>query len=256
MSLKIASYNVNGIRAAIKKGLDEWVESAAPDILCIQETKAHKEQVNTAALEALGYHQYWHSAQKKGYSGVAIFTRLEPKEVITGFGIEQYDAEGRMIRADFDDWTLLNCYFPSGTSGTARQDFKIQFLDDIFEWMHELRKERPNLILVGDYNIAHNEIDIHNPKGNKNNSGFLPEERAWMTKWFESGFTDTFRHLNPEKVEYSWWSYRANARANNKGWRIDYQSVTKSLKSQLIKAHHIGDAKHSDHCPVWLEIDL
>ena len=256
MSIKIASYNVNGIRAAQKKGLEEWVKETDPDILCIQETKAHKEQVNTKVFEEMGYHHFWYSAQKRGYSGVAIFTKQEPTAVQTGFGIEAYDAEGRMIRADFGDWTLLNCYFPSGTSGTVRQDFKMKFLDDIYKWMHELKKERDQLILVGDYNIAHNEIDIHNPKGNKNNSGFLPEEREWMTKWFESGFTDTYRFLNPEKVEYSWWSYRANARANNKGWRIDYQSVTDNLKDKLIKAYHVNDAKHSDHCPVWLEIDL
>ena len=256
MALKIISYNVNGIRAAMKKGLDEWIGSEKPDVLCVQETKAYKEQVNTQAFEDLGYHQYWHSAQKKGYSGVAIFSKVEPDNVVEGFDIEKYDAEGRMIRADFGDWTLLNCYFPSGTSGDIRQDFKMEFLDDIYNWMHELRKERPNLILVGDYNIAHNEIDIHNPKGNKNNSGFLPEERDWMSKWFESGFTDAFRSLNPEKVEYSWWSYRANARANNKGWRIDYQSVTDNLKGKLVSARQLNEAKHSDHCPVMVEIDL
>lgn len=256
MPTKIISYNVNGIRAAQKKGFEEWVASENPDIICVQETKAHKEQVNTQEMEAMGYHQFWHSAQKKGYSGVAIFSRYKPDQVVEGFGIEKYDIEGRMIRADYGDWTLLNCYFPSGTSGDIRQDFKMEFLDDIFNWMHELKQERPNLILVGDYNIAHTEIDIHNPKGNKNNSGFLPEEREWMTKWFDSGFTDAFRHLNPEKIEYSWWSYRANARANNKGWRIDYQSVTDNLVEKLIAAKQLGEAKHSDHCPVLVEIDL
>jgi exodeoxyribonuclease-3 len=256
MPIKIASYNVNGIRAALKKGLDEWLGTAQPDILCVQETKAHKDQVNTGVFEELGYHQYWHSAQKKGYSGVAVFSKMKPDNIITGFGIEKYDDEGRMIRTDFGDWTLLNCYFPSGTSGDIRQDFKMEFLDDIFHWMQDLKKERPNLILVGDYNIAHNEIDIHNPVGNKNNSGFLPEERAWMTKWFDNGFTDAFRTLEPETVEYSWWTYRANARANNKGWRIDYQSVTDNLQDKLVSSRHLNEAKHSDHCPVVLEINL
>ena len=182
-------------------------------------------------------------------------SKQTPDLIKEGMGIEKYDTEGRLIRTDFGDWTLLNCYFPSGTRGGVRQDFKFEFLEDIYNWIQTLRKERSKIILVGDYNIAHEEIDIHNPKSNKNNSGFLPEERAWMTKWFDD-FTDTYRFLQPEKVEYSWWSYRANARANNKGWRIDYQSVTNNLKEQLKEAYHISDAMHSDHCPVYIEIDL
>ncbi|MEM1320034.1 MAG: exodeoxyribonuclease III [Bacteroidota bacterium] len=256
MSKKIISYNVNGIRAAMKKGLTEWLAAADCDILCVQETKAHKEQVNLAPFEDMNYHHHWHSAEKKGYSGVATFSRQAPDQVIEGCGIEKYDREGRILRSDFGDWSLLNCYFPSGTSGDERQAFKMEFLNDFFQWIGELRKERPQLIIVGDYNIAHTEIDIHNPKGNKKSSGFLPEEREWMTKWFDNGFTDSYRHLNPELVQYSWWSYRANARANNKGWRIDYQSVTDNLKDQLQSATHLKDAVHSDHCPVYLEIDL
>ena len=254
--LKIISYNVNGIRAAIKKGLVEFVAANDYDMICLQETKARPEQVDMSPFEALGYQHFWESAEKKGYSGVAILTKKQPDLVVNGMGISDYDNEGRMIRTDFGDLTLLNCYFPSGTSGTIRQDFKYQFLDDIYNWIEELKKERKQIILVGDYNIAHTEMDIHNPKSNKKNSGFLPEERAWMTKWFESGMVDSYRHLNPEKVEYSWWSYRANARANNKGWRIDYQSVTENLKDKLVEAYHIENARQSDHCPVYLKINV
>ncbi|GAB5555201.1 MAG: exodeoxyribonuclease III [Saprospiraceae bacterium] len=256
MSTSIVSYNINGIRAGLRKGLAEWLFENPADILCIQETKAQQEQVDVQALEALGYQHFWHSAEKKGYSGVAIFTKQKPDLVKVGCGIEKYDREGRILRADFGDWTLLNCYFPSGTSGDERQAFKMDYLADFQNWINELKKERPQLIIVGDYNIAHTEMDIHNPKGNKKTSGFLPEEREWMTQWFAGGFTDAFRSLNPDKVEYSWWSYRANARANNKGWRIDYQSVTDNLKDRLIKAYQMTDAVHSDHCPVYLEVDL
>ena len=254
--LKIISYNVNGIRAAMKKGLVEFVADNDFDIVCLQETKAQADQVDMAPFEALGYQHYWHSAQKKGYSGVATLCKSTPSLIQYGLGISQYDDEGRVLRTDFDDVTLLNCYFPSGTTGTVRQDFKYQFLDDVYDWVEELRKTRSQLILVGDYNIAHEEIDIHNPKSNKNNSGFLPDERAWMTKWFSNGMVDSFRYLNPEKVEYSWWSYRANARANNKGWRLDYQSVTESLRDKIVEAYQICDAMQSDHCPVYLRIDV
>ncbi|MCG8328169.1 MAG: exodeoxyribonuclease III [Chitinophagales bacterium] len=253
----IISYNINGIRAALKKGLAEWMKETDPSILCVQETKAHPEQVSDRhVFESMGYHQYWHSAEKKGYSGVAIFTKEKPDQIIEGCGNPLYDSEGRIIRADYGDWTLLNCYFPSGTSGDVRQDFKMGFLDFFQNWINELKKERPNLIIVGDYNIAHTEIDIHDPVRNKKNSGFLPEEREWMTKWFESGFTDAYRHLNPEKVEYSWWSYRAQARARNKGWRIDYQSVSDTLKDKLQDSFQMNQAVHSDHCPVYVKIAL
>jgi len=254
--MRIISYNVNGIRAAMKKGLVEWIAEHDFDIICIQETKARLEQVDMAPFEALGYQHHWFSAEKKGYSGVLTLSKATPSLIQTGMGMEQYDKEGRLIRTDFGDWTLLNCYFPSGSSGDIRQDVKFEFLKDLYDWISELKKERPKIILVGDYNIAHEEIDIHNPKGNKKNSGFLPEERAWMTKWFNNGFTDAFRFLQPEKVEYSWWSYRANARANNKGWRIDYQSVTDNMKEQLVEAYHFKDAVHSDHCPVYVEINV
>ena len=254
MTKNIVSYNVNGIRAALRKGLAEWLSEIEVDILCLQETKALKEQVDIESLKEQGFHDYWYSAEKKGYSGVAIFSKQEPNQVIYGCGIEAYDREGRIIRADWGDLTLLNCYFPSGTSGEERQAFKMEFLKDFQDWVNTLKKERPNLIVVGDYNIAHTEIDIHDPVRNKKNSGFLPEERAWMSQWLESGFKDAFRYSHHEKVEYSWWTYRANARANNKGWRIDYQSVATPIADQIVDAGHYSDAVHSDHCPVWLKI--
>ncbi len=256
MSTKIISYNLNGIRAAIKKGFVEWVSQNDFDMICIQETKAQPDQVDLSGLEALGYHAHWHSAIKKGYSGVLILSKVKPDYVEVGCGIELSENEGRIIRADFGDTTLLNIYFPSGTSGDIRQNIKMQFLDDVFGWVHELKKKRQKIILVGDYNIAHTENDIHNPKGNKKNSGFLPEEREWMTKWFDNGFTDSFRQAHPERTEYSWWSFRANARANNKGWRIDYQSVTNNLKEKIVDCYHLTDVVHSDHCPVYMEIEL
>ncbi len=253
---EIISYNVNGIRAALKKGFDQWLADNGFDIVCLQETKAHQEQVEVEIFENLGYHHHWFSAEKKGYSSVAIFSKQKPDHVEVGCGIEKYDREGRIIRADFGDVTILNCYFPSGTSGEERQAFKYDFLDDFFKWVKKLKKKRPKLIIVGDYNIAHTEMDIHNPKTNKKSSGFLPEEREWLTKWFDSGFTDAFRHLHPEMEEYSWWSYRANARNNNKGWRIDYQSVTENMKDQIVEARQLTEVKHSDHCPVWLKMDF
>jgi exodeoxyribonuclease-3 len=254
--MRIISYNVNGLRSAITKGFIDWLASGPCDVICMQEIKAHKENVDFAAIEALGFHTYWFPAQKKGYSGVAIFSKIEPSFVQYGNGIMQSDAEGRVIRADFGDVTLINAYFPSGSSGEERQTYKYQWLAEFYEYIDALKKERPNLIITGDYNICHKPIDIHNPVSNKDSSGFLPEERAWMDKWFESEFVDTFRHFNPDPHHYSWWSFRANSRANNKGWRIDYITVSKSLESKLKGAAIYPDVKHSDHCPVFAEIDI
>lgn len=254
--MRIVSYNVNGIRSAMNKGLVDWLATQQIDILCLQETKAQPDQVDFAPFEELGYQHYWNSAEKKGYSGVATLTRVTPDQVIAGCGTEQYDREGRILRTDFGDWTLLNCYFPSGTTGDVRQDFKMEFLTDFQAWVETLRQSRPQLIIVGDYNIAHEPIDIHDPVGNKKSSGFLPEERDWMTQWLATGFIDTFRTLHPGKVEYSWWSFRANARANNKGWRIDYQAATENLRDRLQTATHLMDVVHSDHCPVLVDFDL
>lgn len=252
--MKIITYNVNGIRAAINKGLFDWVENENPDILCLQETKASADQVDIQKLRELGYSDCWFSAEKKGYSGVLTLSKVPVVSTIQGCGIPEYDFEGRILRTDYENFTLLNCYFPSGTSGDVRQEVKMRFLDDFYEWIKTAEVPSGNLIVVGDYNIAHTEIDIHNPKGNKNTSGFLPEEREWMTKWFDSGFIDSYRFLEPEKVEYSWWSYRFNARAQNKGWRIDYISVSESLKDKLLDGRHLNDVMHSDHCPVVLNL--
>lgn len=253
-TVNLISYNVNGIRAAIKKGLADWLKQEDIDIVCIQELKAQKDQIEVELFEKLGYKHYWFPAEKKGYSGVGILSTIEPDNVEYGMGIEKYDREGRVLRADFGDITLLSTYFPSGSSGDERQDFKMEFLKDYFDFIQNLKKTRPNIILSGDYNICHEAIDIHNPVGNKNSSGFLPEERAWMDLFFESGFIDTFRYFNKEPHHYSWWSYRANARANNKGWRIDYNSVTNPMKEKILEAKILPDVHHSDHCPVFLKV--
>ncbi len=252
--MKIISYNVNGIRAALKKGFLDWMQEENPDVLCLQELKAMPEQIEPF-YEALGYKMYCETAEKKGYSGVAILSKEEPKHVEYGCGNDLYDSEGRVIRADYDNFSVMSVYMPSGTSGDIRQDFKYEWLDFFFDYAHEIAQSQPNLVISGDYNIAHNEIDIHNPVSNKNSSGFLPEERAWLSKFINSGFTDTFRIFNPDPHHYSWWSYRANARANNKGWRIDYQMTSENLKDRLRSASILPGAKHSDHCPIVLEID-
>lgn len=253
--MRIISYNVNGIRAAIKKGFVEWLQTDPADIICLQETKATQDDVNMDAIRALGYHDFWFSAQKKGYSGVAVFTKIKPDKVITGNGHTTSDEEGRVIQLDFGDLRLINAYFPSGTSGDHRQSFKYEWLDEFYKYVNKLRKTRPNIILCGDYNIAHKEIDIHDPKGNKNTTGFLPEEREWLTKFLESGWIDTFRAFHEEPHRYSWWSQRfPSVRLNNKGWRIDYITATEPLRSRLKDAEIYPDVKHSDHCPVYLEI--
>ena len=253
--MRIISYNVNGIRAAIKKGFLDWLKTNPADIICVQETKALKEDVDHKPFNELGYYDYWFSAQKKGYSGVAVFTKIKPDNVEYGNGHGPSDDEGRVIQLDFGDIRLINAYFPSGTSGDERQDFKYQWLDEFYKWINQLKKKKPNLILLGDYNIAHTEIDIHDPKGNKKSSGFLPEERAWMTKFLESGWVDTFRTVHPEPHRYSWWSQRfPSVRLNNKGWRIDYINVTEPLSNRIKDAEIYPDVKHSDHCPVYLEL--
>lgn len=254
--MRIISYNVNGIRAAIKKGFAEWLLTDPADIICLQESKATQEDVDPSIFEKAGYHSYWFTAQKKGYSGVVILTKIKPDAVHYGSNMEQSDMEGRVIRADFGDITLVNAYYPSGTSGDERQAYKYIWLEEFQTFLHELKKTRPNLIVVGDYNIAHEAIDIHDPKGNKKSSGFLPEERAWMTQFLNSGWIDSFRHLHPEATgAYSWWSQRfPSVRLNNKGWRIDYICVTESLGKQLKAAAIYPDVKHSDHCPIYAEI--
>ena len=252
--MKIISYNVNGIRAALKKGFGQWLEEESPDVICLQETKALKEQVDTALFDHLGYHHHWHSAEKKGYSGVAILSKKAPDRVDAGCGIDYIDAEGRVLRADFGDVSVFSLYFPSGSAGDTRQEVKMRFLVDFHEWIKNIRTERPNLVLSGDYNICHQAIDIHDPVRNAAVSGFLPEERQWVTDFLADGFVDSFRERVKEPDHYSWWSYRANARANNKGWRIDYNMLSEPLAYRLKHSAILPEVKHSDHCPILVEL--
>lgn len=253
--MKIISYNVNGIRAAISKGFLDWLQQANPDVICLQEIKATEDQIPVMEIQLAGYpYQYYFSAQKKGYSGVAILSKIEPKKVVFGTGIEHMDFEGRNLRVDFDDVSVMSLYLPSGTN-IDRLDHKFKYMDDFQVYVDNLKKEIPNLIICGDYNICHEAIDIHDPIRNKTVSGFLPEERAWLDAFMKSGFIDTFRFFNKEPHNYSWWSYRANARENNKGWRIDYCLATEKMKERLKRAVILPEAKHSDHCPVLVEID-
>lgn len=253
--MKLLSYNVNGIRAALSKGFASWLKATEADVICIQEIKALESQIDTTVFDELGYHHYWFSAQKKGYSGVAILSKKKPTNIVYGSGIEHMDFEGRILRIDFDAVSIMSLYLPSGTN-TARLDYKFQFMDEFQAYINQLKVSHPNLIICGDYNICHQPIDIHDPIRNKNTSGFLPEERAWLDQFMKSGFIDSFRLLNPEPHQYSWWSYRANARANNKGWRIDYALVSTPLKAQIERSFILPEAKHSDHCPVGLELNL
>jgi exodeoxyribonuclease-3 len=252
--MKIITYNVNGIRSAVGKGLHNWLKAADADIVCFQETKAQPDQVPVELFEEMGYHHYWFSAAKKGYSGVGILSKIQPDHVDFGMNIQQYDDEGRTIMAHYGDITVMSVYHPSGTTGELRQSFKMRWLDDFLGYTTELRKTRPNLIITGDFNICHKPIDIHDPIRNATSSGFLPEEREWLTRFLESGFIDTFRYFCPDPHHYTWWSFRAGARSRNLGWRIDYQMVTSSLQDKLVRAAILPQAMHSDHCPVLLEI--
>ena len=253
--MTIASYNVNGIRAAINKGFIDWLKATNPDVICLQEIKAMKAQLDLSLFEDAGYpFHYWFSAEKKGYSGVAILSKTEPKHVEYGTGIPSMDYEGRNIRADFSDVSVMSMYLPSGTND-ARLQHKFEYMDLILEYITQLRKDHPNLVVCGDYNICHNNIDIHNPKM-KGVSGFLPEEREWLGQFIDSGLIDSYRYLHPEKQEFSWWSYRANARANNKGWRLDYAMVSAPLKDNIKRSVILTQAVHSDHCPVLVEVDV
>ncbi len=256
MTKKIISYNVNGIRAAFNKGLINWVKKIDPDIICIQETKAQPEQIESAEFEKMGYHCYWFSAQKKGYSGVGILSKQKPDHIEYGMGIEKYDNEGRFIRADFDDVSVISVYHPSGSSGDERQAFKIQWLSDFQNYIKKLEKTRTKLIIAGDFNICRLWIDIHNPTKQQKTSGFLPEEREWFQGFVDDGFIDSFRQFNEEPDNYSWWSYRAGARGKNKGWRIDYHMVTENLKNKLVAAMIHPEAMQSDHCPVAVDIEF
>lgn len=251
----IISYNVNGIRAASRKGLREWLSQTNPDIVCLQEIKANPEQFGQEEFNKIGYSCYINSAQKPGYSGVAILSKIKPNNIHYGCGIEEIDVEGRIIRLDFEGFSVMSVYFPSGSSGEIRQEFKMYFLHKFTSYIENLKKDIPNLIISGDFNICHKEIDIHNPSQNKNSSGFLPEEREWFSHFLSLGFIDSFRHLNTDPHNYSWWSYRANARYKNLGWRIDYNILSSSLILKLRKSVILSEVMHSDHCPVLVQIE-
>jgi exodeoxyribonuclease III len=250
--MKIISYNVNGIRSAVTKGLLEWLATEQPDVIGFQEIKANEADIDTQAFEALGYNCHWFSAQKKGYSGVGLLTKKKPSKIVKGNGMEQADVEGRTLQVWLGDTLYINTYFPSGSSGDDRQAYKMEFLNDYSIWLTQILKENKKVIVMGDYNICHQAIDIHDPVSNKNSSGFLPEERQWMDNYFALGMVDSFREINKTPHQYSWWSFRANARNNNKGWRIDYIATSESLKSNIKDASVLMDVKHSDHCPISL----
>lgn len=252
----VISYNVNGIRNALKRGLAEWLKKQSPDILCIQEIKAEQEQIDVPLFEQLGYKCLIHPALKKGYSGVMTLTKIIPANKVIGIGNEKYDSEGRVLRTDFEDFTLINVYIPSGTTGEIRQGFKMEFLEDFRSFINNLKKEKKKLIVCGDYNICHKPIDINHPERHLKSSGFLPEERAWFNMFIDDGMVDSFRLFNDQPDQYSWWSYRANARAKNLGWRIDYHLVSEDLKKHVRSALILSEINHSDHCPVLVTLEF
>jgi exodeoxyribonuclease III len=250
--IKLLSWNVNGVRSLWKKGLLDRLKELQPDILCLQETKSNEEQLPPELAAPEGYHAYWHSAKKKGYSGVATFSKVEPAAVITTMGKAEFDDEGRFMRLDYDDFTLFNVYFPNGKSGPARLDYKMRFYDTFLEILESLRKDRQKLIFVGDVNTAHNEIDLGRPKENSKVSGFLPIERAWMDKVVSKGYVDSFRNGYPDEVKYSWWDLKTRARERNVGWRIDYVFVSRELADNVQDAFILNEIMGSDHCPVGI----
>lgn len=253
---KIISFNVNGLRSAIDKGFKEWIAQNDFDLVCIQETKMDASHADPDYFKELNYHSYWHCAEKKGYSGVLILAKEKANQVQLGTGKEVYDREGRLIVLDYPGFSLANCYFPSGSSGEDRHQFKMKFLEDMYPEFKKMNEQKPNLIVVGDYNIVHQGLDIHNPERTDNPSGYRPEERAWLDHWFKELFYDSFRLLNPEKKEYSWWSYRAGSYGKDKGWRIDYQSISKSLKDKVKAFRHHREIRFSDHCPLEAQYDI
>lgn len=254
--MKIISYNVNGIRAAIRKGIQYWIERFTPDIICFQEIKASVEKINTEIFKRMGYYDYWFPAEKLGYSGVGILSKKKPINVVYGIGINEIDKEGRIIRLDFEKYSIINIYIPSGSDMNNRLAFKLRFMDIFFIYIQNIKIKYPNLIISGDYNICHQKIDIHDPINNNHLSGFLNIERNWMTNFIKSGFIDTFRYFFKEVPFYTWWSYRFKSRIRNKGWRIDYHIVSKSMLKNLKNSLILSEINHSDHCPILLEIDI
>ena len=253
--IKILSYNINGIRAALRKNLLEWLKDYNPDIVCFQEIKANEDQFDKSKFTDLGYHNYWFSAQKKGYSGVGIITKIKPINVEYGTGIDYMDFEGRNLRIDFKNFSVMSLYLPSGTN-INRLAFKFQYMDDFKAYINNLTSNVPNLIIGGDFNICHKAIDIHDPIRNAKVSGFLPKERDWIDNFINDGFVDSFRIFNNKPHKYSWWSYRANSRNNNKGWRIDYLLAAEKLKKNILQSYILDDVVHSDHCPIGLNLKI
>jgi exodeoxyribonuclease-3 len=252
--MRLASWNVNGIRAASQAGFLKWMELADADVVCLQETKARPEQLDLFLMNPAGYRSYWHSAEKAGYSGTAIYTRVEPVRVQEGMGIPEIDREGRVLIAEFPRFTLINAYFPNSQRDHARLPYKLSFCDQMLALCEKLRREGKSVIVCGDYNIAHREIDLRNPKENRDNAGFLPQERAWLDQFESKGYVDSFRQFETEPGHYTWWSYRPGIRERNIGWRLDYFWVSPCLKSSLKKAFHQPEVKGSDHCPVILDL--
>ncbi|WP_185866760.1 exodeoxyribonuclease III [Blattabacterium cuenoti] len=254
--MKIISYNINGIRSGINKGLLHWIESSQPDVLCLQEIKASKEQIQTSLFDHLGYFHYWFpSTKKKGYSGVGILCKEKPYHIEYGIGIESIDTEGRVLRIDLKKISVISLYIPSGKHLRNRLNFKFYFMENFFSHIKKIQKKFKNLVICGDYNICHHEIDIHDPIRNRKISGFLPEERKWMSDFLNLGFIDSFRNYVKEANHYSWWSYYSHAKKKNKGWRIDYAMVSRSLKDKMNKAYLLPEVPYSDHCPTVLEIE-
>ncbi len=254
--MKVITFNVNGIRSALNKGLREWLIRENPDTICLQEIKLSETELVEPVFQELGFHCYWYPAVKRGYSGVGILSKVPVNQIVRGIGNELYDSEGRILTATFNEFRLVSAYFPSGTTGDIRQEVKYRFLDDFYTFAEELKKEGTPLLICGDVNICHREIDIHNPKSNAKTSGFLPDERAWVEKFIGTGFVDTFRHKVKDPHHYTWWTYRAGARAKNLGWRIDYIFAA-NMKEEAIRQVHIhNDVFMSDHCPVSLDLTL
>lgn len=252
--MRILSWNVNGIRAVQKKGFLEWLDRESPDILCVQETKAHPDQLDVFLLNPPGYHVYWNSAERKGYSGVATFTRKKPERVQCGFGVSRFDSEGRVLITEFPEFVLLNIYFPNGGRGPERVQYKLEFYEETLRIVEKLKAEGKNVIISGDYNTAHRPIDLARPEANQKVSGFLPEERAWLDKWINHGQIDIFRKFNPHPEQYTWWDMKTFARERNVGWRIDYHFVTPKLVSSVQDATIHPDVMGSDHCPIGLKL--
>ena len=254
--MKITTWNVNGIRAAIGKGFLDWFKNEEPDVLCVQEIKAYEEQVDAELKNIPGYHQYWNPAKRAGYSGVATFSKIEPLSAQSGFGVPDYDTEGRVILTRYPEFFLFNVYFPNGQRDQERLDYKLGFYEAFLDLCDGLMADGQQVIITGDFNTAHNEIDLANPKSNQKTSGFLPEERAWIDRYLEHGFIDAFRQLYPEKVQYSWWTYRFGARSRNIGWRLDYYLVTEGIMGKVNDVIIHDEITGSDHCPVSLILDI